>query len=245
MKTIRAATGLLLWMLLTAVSWGETIPSKPDKYFNDYANVVNRWTAQQLNEEMAQFERSNACQILVAIYPTMDSESDVADYCQRIAQKWGVGQKENNGLVIFAFIKEHRSNIQVGYGLEGKVPDITAKRILDNEMTPDFRKGDYTAGMTKTVHAAILATRGEYKGTGATAAEVGKAGMSLGMMLLLLLAVIVVIVLIATNHGDILIYALCNSSSSSGGSSRSSGGGGSSFSSGGGSFGGGGASGSW
>ena len=67
MKTIRAATCLLLWMLLTAVSWGETIPSKPDKYFNDYANVVNRGTAQQLNEEMAQFERSNACQILVAI----------------------------------------------------------------------------------------------------------------------------------------------------------------------------------
>jgi uncharacterized membrane protein YgcG len=54
-------------MVLTAVSWGETIPSKPDKYFNDYANVVNRGTAQQLNEEMAQFERSNACQILVAI----------------------------------------------------------------------------------------------------------------------------------------------------------------------------------
>jgi len=234
---------MLLGMLLTSPCWAESIPAKPDKYFNDYANVVNTQVAQQLNEEMAQFERSNSCQVLVAIYPSMDSDSDVADYCQRVAQQWGAGHKgKNNGIVIFAFIKDHKSNIQVGYGLEGKMPDITAKRILDNEMKPDFRAGNYTAGMTKTVHAALLAATGEYKGTGATLAEGGKTGMNAGMILLIILVVIIVIAPIATGNGDILIYALCNTSSS-GGSSRS--GGGSAFSSGGGSFGGGGASGSW
>src|SRR6266446_4844676 len=102
----------------------ETLPSKPDRYFNDYAGVVDQATASKLNEQLAQFERDTSTQILVAIYRSMESESSVADYTQRIAQTWGVGQKgRNNGAVLFVFVADHQMFIQTGYGLEGALPD--------------------------------------------------------------------------------------------------------------------------
>ena len=93
----------------------ETMPSKPDRYFNDYAGVVDQATALQLNEQLAQFERDTSTQLVVAIYRTMESESSVADYTQRIAQTWGVGQKgRNNGAVLFVFVANHQMFIQTG-----------------------------------------------------------------------------------------------------------------------------------
>src|SRR5437879_6430524 len=101
----------------------ETMPPKPAVYFNDYAGVVNQSTALQLNEQLAQFERDTSTQIVVAIYPSMQSESDVADYTQRIAQTWRVGGKEhNNGAVLFVFVANHQMFIQTGYGVEGALP---------------------------------------------------------------------------------------------------------------------------
>ncbi len=75
-----------------------------------------------MNEQLAQFERDTSTQIVVAIYRTMQSESSVADYTQRIAQTWGVGQKgRNNGAVLFVFVENHQMFIQTGYGVGGRV----------------------------------------------------------------------------------------------------------------------------
>jgi hypothetical protein len=67
--------------------------------------------------------------VVVAVFPKMQSDSDIADYTQRVAQAWGVGQKERrNGVVLFVFIQDRKMFIQVGYGLEGALPDATAIR---------------------------------------------------------------------------------------------------------------------
>src|SRR5712671_1670326 len=109
------ALGALLFGLMGPLM-AETMPSKPDRYFNDYASVVDQTTALQLNEQLAQFERETSTQIVVAVYPGMESESSVADYTQRIAQTWGVGQKgHNNGAVLFVFVQNHQMFIQTGY----------------------------------------------------------------------------------------------------------------------------------
>ena len=119
----------------------ETMPSKPDRYFNDYAGVVDQATALRLNEELAQFERETSNQIVVAIFPSMQSESSVADYTQRIAQTWGVGGKEhNNGAVLFVFVQDRQMFIQSGYGLEGPLPDATAFDITHNLIAPFFKR---------------------------------------------------------------------------------------------------------
>src|SRR5207237_6801541 len=105
----------------------EVIPPKPAGYFNDYAGVVSIDAAQRFNEQLAQFERETSNQVVVAVFPKMQSDDDVAAYTQRVAQSWAVGQKDKrNGVVLFVFAQDHKMFIQVGYGLEGALPDIIA-----------------------------------------------------------------------------------------------------------------------
>ena len=232
----------------------ETLPSKPDRYFNDYAAVVDQATASELNEQLAQFERDTSTQILVAIYRSMESESSVADYTQRIAQTWGVGQKgRNNGAVIFVFVSDHQMFIQTGYGLEGALPDATCFDITHNVIAPLFKKSDYAGGLKAGVTAMMQAVRGEYKGTGRTHKE-GESGSAGSFPIGLIIFLVIVTFIIAsrfgrkrrrgygyTGWGGPYIGGFGGGGWSGGGS----GGGFSGFSGGGGSFGGGGAGSSW
>ena len=98
----------------------EVMPPKPEAYFNDYAHVVSPSTVAELNQQLEQFERDTSSQILVAVYPKMETDSSIEDYTVRVAQSWGVGQKgKDNGAVLFVFVQDHKMYIQVGYGLEG------------------------------------------------------------------------------------------------------------------------------
>ena len=128
--------------------------------------------ASRFNEQLAQFERETSDQVVVAVFPKMQSDSDIADYTQRVAQAWGVGQKERrNGVVLFVFIEDRKMFIQVGYGLEGALPDATTFDITERHMKPLFRAGNYEAGLTTGIDLICKAIRGEYKGSGKNAAE--------------------------------------------------------------------------
>jgi len=254
----------MVW-LTTLVA--ETIPPAPARYFNDYAGVVSAAAATQLNQRLEQFERDSSCQILVAVYPKMQSDSSIEDYTVRVAQAWKVGQKEqNNGAVLFVFIQDRKMFLQTGYGLEGVLPDAICKRIIENEIKPGFKAGNFEAGLTAGVHAMLAAVKGEYKGTGQTAADrnivvVGNGNGSgnnqpgLGVVVVVIFVVIfVIIVLSNARRGGYYSRRGWSGSSwgggwggggGSGGWSGGGGGGGGGFSGGGGSFGGGGAGGSW
>ncbi len=159
---------VLVWFFLGAFFIGaplraETLPPKPARYFNDYARLVPTDTAQRLNTRLEQFERDTSNQILVAIFPRMPSRSSVEDFTVRTAQSWGVGQQgRDNGAVLFVFVQDRQAYIQVGYGLEGALPDALCFQIIDQELKPRFRGGDYAGGITATVDAVLAATRGEY-----------------------------------------------------------------------------------
>jgi uncharacterized protein len=225
----------------------EVIPPAPAQYFNDYAQVVSPATASQLNQTLEDFERQSSEQILVVIFPTMQSDSSIEDYTVRVARAWKAGQKDNNnGAVLFVFVQDHKMFLQVGYGLEGVLPDALCKRIIDEQISPRFKIGDFDGGLTAGVSAILAATKGEYKGTGATVAdrqtshESGSPFLGFGFIVL-----IVIIIIFSRGSGMFLPWLLLSSSGSSrgwGGGGFSSGGG---FSGGGGSFGGGGAGGSW
>src|SRR5881398_3431647 len=158
--------------LATKSQAAEVIPPKPDRYFNDYAGIVSNEAAYRFNEQLAQFERETSDQVVVAVFPKMQSDSDIADYTQRVAQAWGVGQKERrNGVVLFVFIQDRKMFIQVGYGLEGSLPDITAFDITEYRIKPRFKSGDYEGGLAAGIDSIFQAIRGEYKGTGKTVRE--------------------------------------------------------------------------
>jgi uncharacterized protein len=241
---------VVLWgalaLLCFTASAGETIPAKPAQYFNDYAGVVSGATADRLNQQLAQFEWDSSDQIVVAIYSHMQSDSSIEDYTVRVAQSWQVGQKgKNNGAVLFVFTQDRKLFIATGYGLEGVLPDITCKRIIDNEITPNFKAGNYDAGLTAGVDAIIAAAKGEYKGTGQTYAESHghSSAPPIGTIIIFIVIVLLVISSFRSrSYGGWFIGGGGGGWSSGGGSW---GGGGGGFSSGGGSFGGGGAGGSW
>jgi len=230
----------------------EVIPPKPDRYFNDYAGVVSREAADRFNEQLAQFERETSDQVVVAVFPKMQSDSDIADYTQRVAQTWGVGQKERrNGVVLFVFIQDRKLFIQVGYGLEGALPDATAFDITERHIKPLFRADNYEAGLASGIDLIFKAIRGEYKGSGKTVAEQRRgSGVSGLLPFLIFLLVLIIISRVIRRLGG---YGYSSGRGgpvflpTGGGGGWSSGGGGgfSGFSGGGGSFGGGGAGSSW
>ena len=251
----------LLVPVLVALLWdgaraAEVLPPAPRDHFNDYAGIIAPAQARALNDELAQFERATSNQILVAIYPRMQSDSSIEDYTVRVAQKWGVGQRDKkNGAVLFIFSQDRKLFIQVGYGLEGVLPDALCKQIIANEITPGFRNGDFTGGVAAGVHAMLAATRGEYRGTGRTIADGnrgGGTGFSFGFGTLILIFVIIAFLrsvfgrnAVYSRGGRISPWLVAGALGRGSSGGRNSGGGGGSFSGGGGSFGGGGAGGSW
>ncbi len=153
---------LLAWIFLASftVLAAERIPPVPDRYFNDYARVVPQESGDRLNRTLEQFERDTSNQILVVIFPKMESDSSIEDYTVRVAQAWKVGQKvKNNGAVLFVFIQDRKMFLQVGYGLEGAIPDVIAKRIIENEIKPRFKAGDYAGGLTAGVNSIMAAAK--------------------------------------------------------------------------------------
>src|SRR5262245_2487294 len=232
----------------------EVIPPKPDRYFNDYAGVVSKEAADRFNEQLAQFERDTSDQVVVAIFPKMQSESDVADYTQRVAQAWAVGQKERrNGVVLFVFIQDRKMFIQVGYGLEGALPDITAFDITEYKIKPLFRNGDYEGGIAAGIDSIFKAIRGEYKGSGKTVAEERRGGGSSSIWSFIVFLIVLIIISRMLRRLGGYGYSLRGGCPvvfpmGGGGGGWSSGGGEGGFggfSGGGGSFGGGGAGSSW
>jgi len=258
-KRVRSPAITLAVATLLAISAhaAEVIPPKPASYFNDYAGVVSKEAASRFNEQLAQFERDTSNQVVVAVFPKMQSDSDIADYTQRVAQAWGVGQKERrNGAVLFVFIQDRKMFIQVGYGLEGALPDATAFDITERNIKPLFRTGNYEAGLATGIDLIFKAIRGEYKGSGKTVAESHGVGGAVSNVLPFIIFIIVLILLsrLARKTGG---YGYSSGGGGpvfipgGGGGGWSSGGGGgggggfSGFSGGGGSFGGGGAGSSW
>src|SRR5882724_451350 len=157
-----------IFIIISSV-YGETIPQKPDRYFNDSVGLVAPEKGNQFNERLAQFERDTSNQFVIAIYSYMDTNSDAADYTQRIAQNWGVGQKDkNNGVILFIFMKTANGHghirIVTGYGLEGAIPDALAKEIT-SQMAPYFKSKRYAEGIEVGIASVIEASKNEHRGT--------------------------------------------------------------------------------
>lgn len=251
----RALSGILLvaGCLSLFAAPAEVIPPAPQNYFNDYAGLVPPEAARRMNSQLEQFERETSSQVLVAIFPRMQSPSSIEDYTVRVAQSWRAGQKgRDNGAVLFMFVQERRLYLQVGYGLEGVLPDALAKRIIDAEVTPRFRAGDYAGGLQAGIDAILAATRGEYQGTGTTVAGGSRQrGGGPFPALIILLFVIVLLSIMGRMRPGVYRRGhryggwTIGSGGFSGRGGFGGGGFGGGFSGGGGRFGGGGAGGSW
>ncbi len=161
MKRSLSALGLFVFFCVPVFAF--SIPEKPSSYVNDYASLLSPEARQKIENVLGVFEKETSNQIVVAIFPSLEGQV-LEDFSIKLAEKWKIGGKKNdNGVILLIFKEDRAMRIEVGYGLEGALPDALASQIIRTEIVPSFRKGDYDAGVTNAVNAIIQATHGEYK----------------------------------------------------------------------------------
>ena len=118
---------------------------------NDTAHIVPDDVAARLEEKLRKVEESTGAQVAVLTIDSLDGEP-LEDYSMRVAETWKLGQKgKDNGVLFLVAKSDRKMRIEVGYGLEGALPDAITKRILDNVTRPRFRAGDFGGGVEATV----------------------------------------------------------------------------------------------
>ncbi|HEY1251424.1 MAG TPA: TPM domain-containing protein [Thermoanaerobaculia bacterium] len=252
------AVGLFAAGVAAADRYDALVPEKPQRYVTDRAGVFPPGQAEALNARLEQFERETSDQLLVWTDRKIPEGFTLEDFTVRAAQKWGVGQKKiDNGAILFVFTEDRKMRIEVGYGLEGVLPDITAHRIQEEEILPRFRSGDFAGGIEAGMTAMMAAIKGEYKGSGTTVNERQRRksdnASQFGTCLILLVFFVLPILFSSRRrwrtHGGGGWWGGWGGWGGGGGFGGGWGGGGGfsggGFSGGGGSFGGGGSSGSW
>jgi uncharacterized protein len=231
------------------------VPPAPTQPVTDYAHVLSPDALARLNQQALSYEPGSTRKIVVAIFPSLEDEA-VEDFTIRLAEKWKIGSKKNNdGVLVVLFLKEHKIRIEVGYGLEGDLTDVKSHRIEEELMAPRFKAGDWEGGISAALAAIDTATGGHEHPEGKLPARQSTdngGGIPIGLIVFL---IFVVVIFIGRRGGGGRggggfwpgFWLGGGGGGWSGGSGGwSSGGGGGGWSGGGGgSFGGGGATGSW
>lgn len=138
---------------------------------NDLARMLPPEALQQLEQKLAAFERETSNQIAVLTLPSLQGD-DIDQFSIRVAEAWKLGQKgRDNGVLLVIAQAERKVRIEVGMGLQGVLPDITAGRIIREIMRPHLKSGNYDLGIAAGVESIIAATKGEFKGTGQVAKQ--------------------------------------------------------------------------
>jgi uncharacterized protein len=232
-------------------------PSPEDKirnYVTDKTGTLTSSQIQTLETKLSNFEKETSNQVVVWMVPSLEGES-LEEKSFEIAEQNGIGQKgKNNGVLLFIAKNDRKLRIEVGYGLEGALTDALSSQIIRKEITPEFKKGNFYAGINAGVDAIIKATKGEYKQDKNFDNE-ESGDMCCGVPIVMIIVLFFIFIFIGMpilsrifgwggkGRNNWWTSGGSGSSWSSGSSGSSFSGGG--FSGGGGSFGGGGSSGSW
>ena len=236
---------IVLALLFFAISNISAQPKIPElkQYATDFTNTISSSQLSQLSQELKKFDDATSNQIILLVIPTLEGYP-LEMYANEVAEKNRIGTKENDNGILFLVVKNDRKmRIEVGYGLEGALPDALASSIIRNEVAPYFKRDDYTSGVIAGLSAVISATKGEYTNNRRQRDNNEDGGFPWGFLVF-----IIIFLVFGKNRGGLGTLLLLGALGGGGRSSGGFGGGGFSgggFSGGGGGFGGGGASGGW
>ena len=218
----------------------------------DSANILSAATKEDLNQKLAALEQKTSRQLVVVTIPSLQGY-DISDYGYQLGRAWGIGQaKLNNGILLIVAPTEHRVRIEVGYGLEPIVTDALSSVIIQTQILPKFRAGDFNGGVEAGVDALVqqlsLETSEAEKRAAAAEQQQGQGDEGGGGIsgFLILIFILIAIFRVFGGWGLLPFLFMGGGRGGYGGGGWSGGGSGGGWSGGGGgSFGGGGASGSW
>jgi uncharacterized protein len=235
LKKLFQYLSILIFLLIPVISQGQDVnigelviekdglPKKPDLSIvkkttvYDYAHLLKQSEINLLNDKARKYYDTTSTQIVVATIPRVDD--DISLYATEWAHKWKIGQeKEDNGVFILIDRDNHKVTIRTGYGIEYLLTDALSRRVIERDMIPNFKQGDYYGGLDAGINSIQKIIAGEYNTHIITADD------EIPIWLIILIIIIVIIVLSSITNGG---------GSSGGGSWRSNGGGPIIFSSGG------------
>ena len=247
MRVLKPGLCVLLWLFM-ATAQALTFPALSGRVVDD-AQMLDRATRQQLTQTLEAHEKATGEQVVVVTVPGLQGTA-IEDYGYQLGRAWGIGQKDkNNGALLIVARDDRKLRIEVGYGLEDRLTDAQSSVILNQVITPAFKNGQFSQGISDGVAAILQVLGGDPLAEPAYASGQGQGSdfMAEHPFVVLLLFVLFVIVVAACQF-----YGICNAGGGGGSRSGGFGGGGfgggrggGGFSGGGGSFGGGGASGGW
>lgn len=130
---------------------------------NDYAGMLSPDATARIEQKLAGFERDQSTQIVVLTIPSLQGD-DIDQFAIRVADQWKIGQKgKDNGVILILAQAERKVRIEVGMGLQGVLPDITAGRIIRDVMRPYLKNNNFDQGIEAGVDAIMAATKGEFR----------------------------------------------------------------------------------
>jgi uncharacterized protein len=179
----------IILVFLSLALRAQTFPEKPNRLVNDYTQTLSQDQINQLEQKLVAFDDSTSTQIAVVLIKSLEG-FDIADYGVRLAENWGIGgAKNNNGVLLLVSLGDRKVTIQTGYGVEGALPDAITKRIINREITPNFKSGDYFAGLDQGTSAIISFTKGEYKND-APKKKARKSGSGIGFIFIMIIIIL-------------------------------------------------------
>src|SRR5262252_8810744 len=151
MRRAVLALALFIGFASTAVAAETPIPAAPTRWVTDPSHFVSDATRNALDARLERYQHATGHQVIVWIGPTLGG-APLEEWAAKAFSKWGVGQKgKDDGVAIFVFSVDHRIRIEVGYGLEDKLPDAYAARIINEVMQPELKAGRPDQALTSAV----------------------------------------------------------------------------------------------
>ena len=191
MKSLFLKIFLISCLILFANVMGnaQDIPNRPvpPRLVNDFSGTLTQGQVNSLESKLVDFANSSSTQIVIVVVKSLGDHSK-EEFADEIGEKWGVGQKgKDNGIVVLVKPKygmeKGEAWISIGYGLEGVIPDAIGKRIIENDMIPYFKVGDYYSGLDKATSTLISLAKGEFT---ADAYKKQTKGSGIGIILIII-----------------------------------------------------------
>ena len=214
----------------------------------DQAHVLTADQVTMLTNKLATYQQQSGHQVAIATVSSLQG-LDIRDYGYQLGRAWGLGQKgKDDGVLVLVAPNEHKTSIEVGYGLEGDLTDATSSVIISRAMLPKFRSGDYFGGLwagTDDIAKVVGGQGGDIVKAGQQQAVAAQGGNLISALPFIIFFFIVLFIIFKASRGGLVFLPMGGGGSRGGFSGGSGFDGGGGFSGGGGSFGGGGASGGW
>ena len=155
-------SAVVCWLFLTlAPAFAQQAVPLLSAHVIDTTQTLSADQVQQLDNKLAAFEANRGAQVVVLMVPSTQPE-DIASFANRVANTWKIGRKDvGDGLLLIVALKDRAVRIEVAKTLEGAIPDLAAKRIIDQAITPNFRQGHYSEGLEAAVNSLMALISGE------------------------------------------------------------------------------------